>query len=40
MKLLKLCLITFLTTIFFCDDRDPPWVNKDINQLILDKNHA
>ena len=23
-----------------CDDRDPPWVNKDIKQLILDKNHA
>ena len=23
-----------------CDDRDPPWINKDINQLILDKNHA
>ena len=23
-----------------CDDRDPPWVNKDLKQLILDKNHA
>ena len=23
-----------------CDDRDPPWLNKDIKQLILDKNHA
>ena len=23
-----------------CDDRDPPWRNKDIKQLILDKNHA
>ena len=23
-----------------CDDRDPPWINKDIKQLILDKNHA
>ena len=22
------------------DDRDPPWINKDIKQLILDKNHA
>ena len=23
-----------------CDGRNPPWVNKDIKQLILDKNHA
>ena len=23
-----------------CDDRDPPWINKDIKKLILDKNHA
>ena len=23
-----------------CDDRDTPWINKDIKQLILDKNHA
>ena len=23
-----------------CDDRDPRWINKDIKQLILDKNHA
>ena len=23
-----------------CDDRYPPWINKDIKQLILDKNHA
>ena len=23
-----------------CDRRDPPWINKDIKQLILDKNHA
>ena len=23
-----------------CNDRDPPWINKDIKQLILDKNHA
>ena len=23
-----------------CDDRDPPWINKDIKQLILDKNRA
>ena len=23
-----------------CDDRDPPWINKDIKQLILDKNLA
>ena len=23
-----------------CDDRDPSWINKDIKQLILDKNHA
>ena len=23
-----------------CDDRDPPWINRDIKQLILDKNHA
>ena len=23
-----------------CDGRDPPWINKDIKQLILDKNHA
>ena len=23
-----------------CDDRDPPWINKDIKQLILDKNHV
>ena len=23
-----------------CDDRDSPWINKDIKQLILDKNHA
>ena len=22
------------------DKRDPPWINKDIKQLILDKNHA
>ena len=22
-----------------CDDRDPPWINKDIKQLIFDKNH-
>ena len=21
-------------------DRDPSWINKDIKQLILDKNHA
>ena len=21
------------------DDSDPPWINKDIKQLILDKNH-
>ena len=21
-----------------CDDRDPPWTNKDIKKLILDKN--
>ena len=26
--------------IIICDDRDPPWINKDIKQLILDKNHA
>ena len=23
-----------------CDDRDPPWINKDMKQLISDKNHA
>ena len=23
-----------------CDDRDLPWINKDIKQPILDKNHA
>ena len=23
-----------------CDDRGPTWINKDIKQLILDKNHA
>ena len=23
-----------------CDNRDAPWINKDIKQLILDKNHA
>ena len=23
-----------------CNDRDPPWINKDLKQLILDKNHA
>ena len=23
-----------------CDDRDPPWINKDIRKLISDKNHA
>ena len=23
-----------------CNDRDPPWINRDIKQLILDKNHA
>ena len=23
-----------------CDDRDPHWINRDIKQLILDKNHA
>ena len=23
-----------------CDDRDPPWINKDIKELILDKNRA
>ena len=22
-----------------CDDRDLPWITKDIKQLILDKNH-
>ena len=22
------------------DDIDPPWINKDIKQLILNKNHA
>ena len=25
---------------FICDDRDPPWMNKDIKQLNLGKNHA
>ena len=23
-----------------CDDRDPPWINKDIKELIHDKNQA
>ena len=23
-----------------CDDRNPPWINKNIKQLTLDKNHA
>ena len=23
-----------------CDDRDPPWINKDITELIDDKNQA
>ena len=23
-----------------CDDRDLPWINKDIKQPIFDKNHA
>ena len=23
-----------------CNDRDPLWINKDIKQLIWDKNHA
>ena len=23
-----------------CDDKDPPWINKDIKQLILDKNYT
>ena len=23
-----------------CNDRNPPWINKDIKQLILGKNHA
>ena len=23
-----------------CDDRDSPWINKNIKQLILDKYHA
>ena len=23
-----------------CNDRDPPWINKDIKQLILDRNHT
>ena len=23
-----------------CNDGDPPWINKDIKQLTLDKNHA
>ena len=23
-----------------CNNRDPPWINKDIKQLILDKSHA
>ena len=23
-----------------CNDRNPPWINKDIKQLIWDKNHA
>ena len=22
-----------------CDDRDPPWINKEIKQLIEQKNH-
>ena len=22
-----------------CNDRDPPWINEDVKQLILDKNH-
>ena len=25
---------------FICNDRDPPWINKDIKQLILDINYA
>ena len=25
---------------FICDDRDPSWINKDIKQLNLGKNHA
>ena len=25
---------------FICDDRDPPWMNKDIKQLNLGENHA
>ena len=23
-----------------CDDRDPPWINKDVKQVILNKNHG
>ena len=23
-----------------CDGRDPPWINKDIKELIFDKNHV
>ena len=23
-----------------CDDRDPPWINKDIKELIHEKNQA
>ena len=23
-----------------CDDRDPPWINKKINQLIQEKNNT
>ena len=23
-----------------CDDRDPPWINKNIKQLILEKNQV
>ena len=23
-----------------CNDRDPPWINKNIKKLINDKNHA
>ena len=23
-----------------CDDKDPPWINKDIKELIHDKNQA
>ena len=40
-KTIKNIMFNYISReIFSCDDRDPTWINKDMKQLILDKNHA